>query len=206
MASDTTNDVTNKASDILAQFTHKSTDYRIHGEPALESLVEMTKALGKNLAGIRSVFDVYGRGHLVLLMGIAKYQARFPGAAIDLPEHPGARPPAPAFETPAEAETRRATYSTKLAAYNLYQDVQRAAWQFIKDCIEALYLTGIEDDYTGPRFSLAELVNWLYDNYGTMTEPQIETYRMRMMKQWQFSSPIQAMYKQVEDNAYYIKN
>ena len=57
----------------------------------------------------------------------------------------------------------------------------------------------------GINFNLNELINFLYNNYGGVTEQGVEANRMEMIRKWLSYDPIQTIWQQINEAMDYIK-
>ena len=80
-----------------------------------------------------------------------------------------------------------------------------AAIQWINSCIDDIYLTSICDAYMGINCEINELIGFLYNNYSSVTEKDIEARRMEMIWKWLFYDPIQTIWYQTDEATAYIK-
>ena len=136
---------------------------------------------------------------MYLLQGPIRYNQTYSDKAIAMPTHPRVPARAPDFKTHAAAEFRKSTYTTTIEDFNLKTNVITAAIQWINSSTDDIYLTNIRDKYMVINCEINKLIDFLYDNYGSVTEQDVEARCMEMIRKWLFYEPIQTICQHINE-------
>lgn len=196
MASSSTITVEN----IISSFP--KTPAKIEGKPTYESLKELKDVLIENAASIESTRGGGNHGLLGLIVTPAVYAADVDANnPFDRPVNPGIGPDFPAGATQHQIAQINRQYSNDKIEYNLVNTVEKALRKQITDSIDDLYLSSMHNRLTGyANVPVVTMLTNLFNNYAQIDNLAMDDIENNIRKQWDPSTPIESMYKQIQTN------
>ena len=81
-----------------------------------------------------------------------------------------------------------------------YKNLTDASKKVIQDSIDGMYLEGITDRNVGlANITIREILEFLFQNYGNITQYNIEDNDKKLKEKWDANSPIEMLFDQIKD-------
>jgi hypothetical protein len=169
--------------------------------PTHASLLNLQRELNSNAMSVHSNAGGGLHGHLTLTMMPAQYLA-IAGVnnGFPAPLAPPANPVIPAGATAAATAEAVRQHQESVRIFQRYHDTDKALVRAIIAATPATYIEALADAELGyAPLSALELIVHLRATYGTMTSADRDANLTRMTTPWSPPSPIEALFKQLED-------
>ena len=114
----------------------------------------------------------------------------FPGAAAIIPPN----------STGPQISAIEHQFNKTLHQWTEYKNLTDAGKKFIQDGMDDMYLKGITDRNVGlANVTIREILEFLFQNYGNITQYDIEANDKKLKEKWDANSPIEMLFDQIED-------
>ena len=114
----------------------------------------------------------------------------FPGAAAIIPPN----------STGPQISAIEWQFNKTLHQWTEYKNLTDASKKFIQDGIDDMYLKGITDRNVGlANITIREILEFLFQNYGNITQYNIEDNDKKLKEKWDANSPIEILFDQIEE-------
>jgi hypothetical protein len=122
------------------------------------------------------------------------------------PQSPG-RAPANTDGTAAQISAARHVWEEDVQTYRTYTSVQQALKKQIVSVFEPMYLEVLNDNMVGfANISARDVLDHLFITYGNITTVDIEINFEHLRRAWDSQHPVEALFKQIQDCAYYAES
>ena len=142
-------------------------------------------------------------GYLSLILSPAAYDTISPTAFIE-PAYPGQHPAIPAGTNAAttSAIIRRHTEDTR--QWREFKNVSTALKNQLLSAVEDIYVRALRDRHVGyMNQSIRNLLTHLFENYGNISQLELEDNDTKMRALWDPNSPFDCLVQQLEDDQDY---
>ena len=175
----------------------------IVGEPTYQTLKELKNQLKANAASIPTTLGGGHHGYLGLILSPAAYATISPTAFTE-PAYPGQHPTIPAGTNAAttSAIIRRHTEDTR--QWREFKNVSTALKNQLLSAVDDIYVRALRDRHVGyMNQTIRNLLTHLFDNYGNITQLELEDNDTKMRALWDPNSPFDCLVQQLEDGQDY---
>ena len=175
----------------------------IVGEPTYQTLKELKDQLKANAASIPTTLGGGNHGYLGLILSPAAYATISPTAFVE-PAYPGQHPAIPAGTNAAttSAIIRRHTEDTR--QWREFKNVSTALKNQLLGAVDDIYVRAMRDRHVGyMNQTIRNLLNHLFNNYGNITQLELEDNDTKMRTMWDPNSPFDSLIQQLEDGQDY---
>ena len=91
-------------------------------------------------------------------------------------------------------------FNKALCQWMEYKNLTDAGKKFIQDSINNIYLKGIMDRNVGlAHITIREILDFLFQNYGNITQYDIEENDKKFKEKWDANTPIEMLIDQIDD-------
>jgi hypothetical protein len=180
-------------------FQHKVLT-KIHGQPAYESLQNISTELKANASSVPSTLGGGLHGHLGLLLSDARY-ITLPHAILwTTPGNPGPFVP-PAAGTAAQIEAEKDVWSGRKQTFEICQATDKALIAQLVEAIDPIYLRAMLNRATGQYSgSIRAVLHQLFQTYGKVTPQQIKAKEMELYNMhYDISQPVDTVFNSIDD-------
>ena len=175
----------------------------IVGEPTYQTLKELKDQLKANATSIPTTLGGGNHGYLGLILSPAAYATISPTAFVE-PAYPGQHPAIPAGTNAAttSAIIRRHTEDTQ--QWREFKNVSTALKNQLLGAVDDIYARAMRDRHVGyMNQTIRNLLNHLFNNYGNITQLELEDNDTKMRTMWDPNSPFDSLIQQLEDGQDY---
>ena len=175
----------------------------IVGEPTYQTLKELKDQLKANAASIPTTLGGGHHGYLGLILSPAAYATISPTAFTE-PAYLGQHPTIPAGTnaTTTSAIIRRHTEDTR--QWREFKNVSTALKNQLLSAVDDIYVRALRDRHVGyMNQTIRNLLTHLFDNYGNITQLELEDNDTKMRALWDPNSPFDCLVQQLEDGQDY---
>ena len=175
----------------------------IVGEPTYQTLKELKDQLKANAASIPTTLGGGNHGYLGLILSPAAYTTISPTAFVE-PAYPGQHPAIPAGTNAANTSAiiRRHTEDTR--QWREFKNVSTALKNQLLSAVDDIYVRALRDRHVGyMNQSIRNLLTHLFNNYGNITQLELEDNDTKMRALWDPNSPFDCLVQQLEDGQDY---
>jgi hypothetical protein len=193
--------------DVLASFPHPILP-SVEGEPDYQTIHATIKFLQANSRVIDTHLGGGTIGHLGLIVSDAAYSNISPPTAKETPlrvspNAPG-REPAETDGTAAKLSAARHVWEEDVQTYRTCTSVQQALKKQIIGVFEPMYLEILNNNMVGyANISARDMLDHLFKTYGNITAVGLEINFEYMRRAWDPTQPVESLFKQIQDCAYY---
>ena len=176
------------------------------GEPTYATLKTPKDQLKANTASIPTTLGGGNHGYIGLILSPATYTTISPTAFIK-PVYPGQHPAIPAGTNAANTSAiiRRHTEDTQ--QWREFKNVSTALKNQLLSAVEDIYVRALRDRHVGyMNQSICNLLTPLFENYGNITQLELEDNDTKMRALWDPKSPFDCLVQQLEDGQDYADN
>ena len=171
----------------------------IVSEPTYQTLEELKDQLKANAASIPTTLGGGNHGFLGLILSPAAYATISPTAFTE-PTYPGQHPTIPAGTNAAttSAIIRRHTEDTR--QWREFKNVSTALKNQLLSAVDDIYVRALRDRHVGyMNQTIRNLLTHLFDNYGNITQLELEDNDTKMRALWDPNSLFDCLVQQLED-------
>jgi hypothetical protein len=193
--------------DIIASFPHPILP-TVQGEPDYQTIHAILKLLQANARAIDTHLGRGALGHLVLFVSNAYYAMVAP--ATEVVPTLWVNPTAPGWATEntdgiaAQIGAARHNWEEAVLTYRTYTSVKQALKKQIITVFYPMYLDILNDDMVGfANITAREMLDHLFMTYGNITAVDLEKKIEQMRQAWDPQKPVESLFKQIQDCAYY---
>ena len=175
----------------------------IVGEPTYQTLKELKDQLKANAASIPTTLGGGNHGYLSLILSPAAYATISPTAFVE-PAYPGQHPAIPAGTNAANTSAiiRRHTEDTR--QWREFKNVSTALKNQLLSAVDDIYVRALRDRHVGyMNQSIRNLLTHLFNNYGNITQLELEDSDTKIRALWDPNSPFDCLVQQLEDGQDY---
>ena len=175
----------------------------IVGIPTYATLKTLKDQLKANSASVPTTLGGGNHGYLGLIHLPATYATISPTAFVE-PAYPGQHPAIPAGTNAANtsAIVRLRTEDTR--QWHECKNVSTALNNQLLSAVEDIYVRALHDHHVGyMKQSIRNLLTHLFDNYGNITQLELEDNDTRMRALWDPNSAFDCLVQQLEDGQDY---
>ena len=175
----------------------------IMGEPTYATLKTLKDHLKANATSVPTTLGGGNHGYLGLILSPATYTTISPTAFIE-PVNPGQHPAIPAGTNAANTSAiiRRHTEDTR--QWREFKTVSTALKNQLLSAVEDIYVRALRDRHVGyMNQSIRNLLTHLFENYGNITQLELEDNDTKMRALWDPKSPFDCLVQQLEDGQDY---
>jgi hypothetical protein len=175
-------------------------------EPTFASILVAHIELNANAASVYSARGDGLLGHRALTINAVDYESRSQGhvkfiAPTNLPINPTHKDKATEAEI---AEDNRQNKALRLE-FVLWHNVDAVLRNLLIAAVPGIFLATMKNPVTGfGNVTCLELLTHLHDNYGKITEQELEDNVIRMRAQWNPPTAIEALLVQIEDGIAFV--
>jgi hypothetical protein len=172
----------------------------IEGKPTSATLRTLQRQAYANAMAVHSNTGGGAHGHLGLLMTDAAYIAISGGIPFVAPVHPGIAPVHAANATQFQITETNRQYEANVKIFNVFMQCCLKLKQQILAAVDHLYTQALEDeDFGYAQVEPIDLLDHLWDIYGTVTPEEIEKNRTRLIKPWNPDEPLEKLWQRISD-------
>ncbi|CAB9531890.1 unknown protein [Seminavis robusta] len=187
--------------DPTQDFIH-ATLTSITGRPTRTGIKSLEKENKDNARQIHSLRGNDNEGHLRLCYNLDRFNAR-PAVAgtpwVD-PVHPGTRPDVPDVATGPQITRMASAHKYDLTEFQLFQSTEKALLRKTMEAVEEVYYKSLQDPDEGySTLSYNDLIVHLNEQYGTLTNDDLDKNIDRMNAKWTPTQPIEQLFHQIND-------
>ena len=175
----------------------------IAGKPTYATLKTLKDQLKANAASVPTTLGGGNHGYLGLILSPATYATISPTAFIE-PTSPGQHPAIPDGTNAANTSAiiRRHTEDTQ--QWRELKNVSTALKNQLLSAVEDIYVRALRDHHVGYiNQSIRNLLTHLFENYGNITQLELEDNDIKMRALWDPNSPFDCLIQQLEDGQDY---
>ena len=175
----------------------------IVGEPTYATLKTLKDQLKANAASVPTTLGGGNHGYLGLNLSPATYATISPTAFIE-PAYPGQHPAITGGTSAANTSAiiRRHTEDTR--QWRKFKNVSTALKNQLLSAVEDIYVRALRDRHVGyMNQSIRNLLTHLFENYGNITQLELEDNDTKMRSLWDPNSPFDCLVQQLEDGQDY---
>ena len=179
----------------------------IVGEPTYATLKTLKDQLKANTTSVPTTLGGGNHGYLGLILSPATYATISPTAFIE-PAYPGQHTPSslPAPVPPTQMPSSDATQKT-LDNGASSKNVPTALKNQLLSAVKDIYVRALRDRHVGyMNQSIRHLLTHLFENYGNITQLELEDNDTKMRALWDPNSPFDCLVQQLEDGQDYADN
>ena len=116
------------------------------------------------------------------------------------PVFPGAAAITPPNSTGPQITAIEQQFNKALRQWTVYKNLTDAGKKFIQDGIGIMYLKGTTDRNVGlADVTIREILDFLFQNYGIITQYDIEENDKKLKEKWDADTPIEMLFDQIDD-------
>lgn len=172
---------------------------KIEGVPTYATLAALKDVLQENAASVPCTLGGGNFGYVGMIVSAAAYAAIEPDAPFTIPADPGLHPAIGPNASAAQISERVRTHNENRRIFLEYRNMERALRKLMVDAIDPIYLLSQKHHTMGynnqsPRQMLATL----FDQYGTLSPPELEANDASMKTKWDPSQPVETIIQQIE--------
>lgn len=120
--------------------------------------------------------------------------------AFIFPAHPGAGPNVPDGATHIQTMTAHNTYDRELRTFHHCIEARNGLKSQLLNAVDKIYISTLEDPQTlYQNVSISALLTHLSTTYGKVTGEDLDKNEREMEKEWSPDTPIETLWKQIED-------
>jgi hypothetical protein len=139
-------------------------------------------------------------GYAVLSFTTAAYAIKSGGIAYEVPQHPGNLPPNTAGMTGAQATETIRLYLNEIKIYDKHHDVEDCLKQLLLAAVPPEYLAALNDEESDlVDVSCKTIITHLWEQFGEITQAELQTNIQKMESQWSTETPIAALFARIDD-------
>ena len=174
--------------------------------PTYTTIRSIHKKLAANASSVRTVLGGGQHGYLAIVIDPPVYQT-LTGHAFIPPANPGLAPVIPAGARPDQIAQLRDQHKTSLTIWEQYNNMQTALKNQIVGVFDEIHLKQLQHDLTGfANVTAWDLINHLYNSYGTQSPDDITQNEARMKADWNVTRPFEHLVEQIEDAVQFAAN
>ena len=175
----------------------------IVGEPTYQTLKELKDQLKANAASIPTTLGGGNHGYLGLILSPAAYATISPTAFVE-PAYPGQHPAIPAGTNAATTSAIIRRHTEDMQQWREFKNVSTALKNQLLGAVDDIYVRAMRDHHVGyMNQSIRNLLNHLFNNYGNITQLELEDNDTKMRTLWDPNSPFDCLIQQLEDGQDY---
>ena len=190
----------NKVDDFLEAFPNKVIKHT--RQPDYKILNNIKTALKRNFATVPCTLRGGTHGYLGAILTAAEYATATPinTPPFTNPLFPGAATIIPPNSTGPQIAAIERQFNKALHQWTEYNNLTDAGKKFIQDGINDMYLKGITDRNVGlAHVTIREILDFLFQNYGNITQYDIEENDKKLKEKWDANTPIEMLFDQIDD-------
>ena len=178
----------------------------IIGEPTYATLKTLKDQLKANAASVPTTLGGGKHGYLGLILSPATYATISPTAFIE-PVYPGQHPAIPAGTSAANTSTIIQRHTEDTRQWREFKNVSTALKNQLLSAVEDIYVRALRDRHVGyMNQSIRNLLTHLFENYGNITQLELEDNDTKMRSLWDPNSPFDCLVQQLEDGQDYAND
>ena len=175
----------------------------IAGEPTYQTLKALKDQLKANAASIPTTLGGGNHGYLGLILSPAAYATISPTAFVE-PAYPGQHPTIPAGTNAANTSTIIRQHTEDTRQWREFKNVSTALKNQLLRAVDDIYVRALRDQHVGyMNQSIRNLLTHLFNNYGNITQLELEDNDTKMRALWDPNSPFDCLVQQLEDGQDY---
>ena len=175
----------------------------IVGKPTYATLKTLKDQLKANAASISTTLGGGNHGYLGLILSPATYATISPTAFIE-PAYPGQHPAIPAGTNAANSSAIIGRHTEDTRQWCKFKNVTTALKNQLLNAVEDIYVRALRDRHVGyMNQSICNLLTHLFENYGNITQLELEDNDTKMRALWDPNSPFDCLVQQLEDGQDY---
>ena len=175
----------------------------IVGKPTYQTLKELKDQLKANAASIPTTLGGGNHGYLGLILSPAAYATISPTAFVE-PAYPGQHPAIPAGTNAATTSAIIRHHTKDTRQWREFKNVSTALKNQLLSAVDDIYVRALRDRHVGyMNQSICNLLNHLFNNYGNITQLELEDNDTKMRTLWDPNSPFDCLVQQLEDGQDY---
>ena len=176
------------------------------GKPTYESIHAVHALLKANAASIASELGGGAHGLLGLTLNPATY-VQLAGVAFMRPVNPGTTPTIPAGSTGETVRRIERQHKETLRSYHEVNRTDAALKQQFLNAFDTMYLKALKQPHIGfSNRTVMELIQHLYDNYGQISQMDLDNNATRMKMPYDITTPIENLFEQIYEAVEYATN
>ena len=156
---------------------------KIDGNPTYENIQLLYKEIKANAASVPSTLGGGNHGHLGLVQDNTTYARISPNTAYIRPTLPAALPPPAAGMTQHQIAERQRLYDLDVATFHEVTHIERTLLNQIGEALNDTVLAAKINDDTGVvEGTVIEVVQYLFQEFGNITDQQLADAKNKIMK------------------------
>ena len=172
-------------------------------EPTYETLKELKDQLKANATSIPTTLGGGNHGYLGLILSPAAYATISPTAFVE-PAYPGQHPTIPAGTNAANTSAIIRHHTEDTRQWREFKNVSTALKNQLLSAVDDIYVRALRDRHVGyMNQSIRNLLTHLFNNYGNITQLELEDNDTKMRTLWDPNSPFDCLVQQLEDGQDY---
>ncbi len=167
------------------------------GEPTYTTINKFQKAINKQALSVPSAtYPTLGWiGQVITNQEFLRINNN---EAFVAPANPGIAPTHPQGATAAQIAENVRRHELSANEFNTFNHTRTQLRNMIINSVEERYISELADDVTSfSQVSPLELLTYLWNKYGKITEADLSTNEQRMYADWNPPTPIEALYEQL---------
>ena len=178
----------------------------IDGEPTYATLKTLKYQLKANAASVPTTLGSGNHGYLGLILSPATYATISPTAFIE-PAYPGQHPAIPAGTNAANTSAIIRCHTEDTRQWHEFEKVSTALKNQLLSAVKDIYVRALRDRHVGyMNQSIRNLLTHLFENYGNITQLELEDKDTKMCALWDPNTPFDCLVQQLEDGQDYADN
>ena len=178
----------------------------IVGEPTYATLKTLKDQLKANAASVPTTLGGGNHGYLGLILSPATYVTISPTAFIE-PAYPGQHPAISASTNAANTSAIIRCHTEDTRQWREFKNVSTALKNQLLSAAEDIYVRALRDRHVGyMNQSIRNLLTHRFENYGNITQLELEDNDTKMRALWDPNSPFDCLVQQLEDGQDYTDN
>ena len=175
----------------------------IVGEPTYATLKTLKDQLKANAASIPTTLGGGNHGYLGLILSPATYATISLTAFIE-PAYPGQHPAIPAGANATNTSAIICSHTEDTRQWREFKNISTALKAQLLSAVEDIYVRALRDRHVGyMNQSICNLLSHLFENYGKITQLELEDNNTKLRALWDPNSPFDCLFQQLEDGQDY---
>ena len=167
------------------------------------TLKTLKDQLKPNAASVPTTLGSGNHGYLILILSPAAYATISPTAFIK-PAYPRQHPAIPAGTNAANTSAIIRRHTEDIRQWREFKNVSTTLKNQLLSTVEDIYVRALRDHHVGyMKQSISNLLTHLFENYGNITQLELEDNDTKMRALWDPNSPFDCLVKQLEDGQDY---
>ena len=184
--------------EITDYFIHKDIK-KVTGKPTREDIKQVLDKIQEDAADVPCELGGGMHGYLGITMTGVEY-ATVATTTFVAYTNPGPLPTIATDATQYQIAAAKELHKKELNLFKEQRFVERSLRSKVINAFDETYLIDIKEEHIGyNNVSMPTLFNHLFKNYGKITDADLLANKETMGKHWDSDTPIQTIYKQIED-------